>query len=238
MTATTLLLGLACVTLGATVQATIGFGAALLSAPLLLLVDTRFVPGPIAVAGLAVNVSMVLANRRHADWSGVRWLGLGLLPGVAAAGLALAVVSGPSLTLLSAGAILAGVAITAAGRTPAMRRRTLLGAGFLSGYMGASAGIGGPPLALTYHDAPTDTLRATLAVVFLLAAPLTLATLALSGHLDAGDLRAGLALAPGGLLGFVISRPLVGRVDDGRLRPVVLAFAALSAVAVILRVAL
>ncbi|MGI8756612.1 MAG: sulfite exporter TauE/SafE family protein [Acidimicrobiales bacterium] len=238
MSAATLVLGLACVTVGATVQATIGFGAALVSVPLLLLVDPRFVPGPIAVAGLAVNVTMAVTQRAHADWPGVRWLAIGLVPGVAVAGLALAAVSGPSLALLSAAAILVAVAISAADRRPPRGRWTLLGAGFFSGYMGTSAGIGGPPLALCYQDAPPRTLRATFAVVFLLTAPLTLATLRVTGHLDASALRAGVALVPGGLLGFALSRPLAGRLADRQVRPVVLAFAALSAAAVIIRVAI
>ena len=46
-----LLLGLVCVTAGAAVQSTIGFGAALVSVPLLLLLDPRLVPGPVTVAG-------------------------------------------------------------------------------------------------------------------------------------------------------------------------------------------
>ncbi len=236
MSTVVLLLGLGAVTVGATVQATVGFGAALVSVPLLLLIDPRFVPGPVAVAGIAVNVAVVIANRAHADWPGVPWLLLGVVPGVVVAGGALALVSGSSLALLSAAVVLVAVTISAARRRPLMGRPTLLGAGFLSGYMGTSAGIGGPPLALTYQDAAPHTLRATLAVVFLATAPLSLLTLHLTGHLDAGELGIGLALTPGGILGFGLSRHLVGRVQDDRLRPLVLGFSAVSAAAVIIRI--
>lgn len=238
MSAVALLLGLVAVTVGATVQATVGFGAALVSVPILLLIDPRFVPGPVAVAGIAVNISVVAANRAHADWPGIPWLLLGVVPGVIVAGGALALVSGSSLALLSATVVLVAVAISAARRRPPMGRPTLLGAGFLSGYMGTSAGIGGPPLALTYQDAAPHTLRATLAVVFLATAPLTLVTLNLTNHLDAGELGIGLALAPGGIIGFGVSRHFVGRAQDDRLRPLVLGFSAISAVAVIVRVLL
>lgn len=238
MTALELALGLAAVTVGATVQSTVGFGAALISVPMLLLINPDFVPGPIAVAGLAVNLTMAVTNRAHADWPGVPWLVFGVVPGVAVAGAALSVVTGNSLALLSAGAIMVAVAISAAERRPPMGRPTLFGAGFLSGYMSTSAGIGGPPLALTYQDAPAQTLRATLAVTFLATAPLTLATLHLTHHLDGADLQAGLCLAPGGVLGFGLSRLFVGRLDQRRLRPAILAFSAVSAAAVIVRVVL
>lgn len=238
MTTTALALGLATITFGAAVQATVGFGAALVSAPLLLLIDPRFVPGPLAIAGVAVNVIMAVTNREHTDWSAVPWLVTGLVPGSALAAAALALVSGSSLALLSASAILVAVAVSATGRRPAMSRRTLLGAGFFAGYMGTSAGVGGPPLALAYQDAPGRTLRATLATVFLAGATLTLSALSLTHHLDATGVRAGLVLAPGGAMGFVASRLVVGRFDGRRLRVAVLVISAVSAAAVILRVAL
>ena len=233
-----LLLGLLMVALGATVQATIGFGAALVAVPLLLLVDPRFVPGPVVIAGLAVNLVMIIVNWGHADWRGVRLALVGLVPGTVLAGVALALVSGTSLSLLSAGAILAAVGISAAGHVPRRGRRTMIGAGFFSGYLGTTAGVGGPPLALAYQDAEGRTIRATLPLVFLVGAGLTLATLVTAGRFAAADLRTGLLLAPGGFVGFATSRALTGRIDDARLRRLVLALSALSASAVIIRIAL
>lgn len=233
-----LFLGLCCVTIGASVQATIGFGAALVSVPLLLLIDPGFVPGPVTIAGLAVNLVMMASNHGHADWRGVRWAAIGVLPGVVLAGVALSVFSGSSLSLLSAGAILAAVGISAAGIRVRRGRRALIGAGFLSGYMSTTAGVGGPPLALVYQDASGETIRATLPWVFLVGASLTLVTLIATGHFSSGDLGAGLILAPGGFAGFGVSRFAVGRIDDARLRRIVLAVSALSASAVIIRVAL
>lgn len=235
MTTTQLVLGLVCVTLGATVHSTIGFGAALLSVPLLLLINPDFVPGPITVAGLAVNLFVLSANRGHADWRGVRWAGLGLLPGTALGAVALILFTGSSLAVLAGSAVLVAVAVCAAGSRLPEGRRTLLGAGFFSGYLGTTAGISGPPLVLAYQDAPAATLRATLSWIFLAGAFLTLLTLRATDHLHAADWRTGLILAPGGLFGFVASRPLVGHVDSDRLRTAVLVVSALSAVAAIAR---
>lgn len=238
MTASDLVLGLLCVTVGASVQGTIGFGAALVAVPLLLLVNPGFVPGPVTVAGLAVNVVMLVVNLGHTDWRGVRWAALGLLPGTLLAGAALSQVNGASLSLLSAGAILAAVGVSAAGFMPRRGRRTLFGAGTLVGYLGTTAGVGGPPMALVYQDAPGQTLRATLPWVFLASASLTLLTLSQTGNLAIADWRTGVVLAPGGFVGFAASRLMIGRINDARLRRLVLAISALSAATVIIRVAL
>lgn len=229
MTGIELVLGLLCVTLGAAVQTTIGFGAALVSVPLLVLVDPRLVPGPVTVTGLVLNLLLLGADRDHADWRGARWAVAGLVPGTAVAGVALVLVAGRSLTALSCGAVLVAVATCAAGLRPRARRRTFAAAGFWSGYLGTTAGVGGPPLALAYHDAPGRTLRATLPVVFLAGAVLSLAALAASGHLALADWRAGLVLAPGAAVGRAATRGLAERVDGPGLRVAVLVLSAASA---------
>lgn len=236
MTPLQLLLALLCVTLGAAVQGSIGFGASLVSIPLLLLVNPTLVPGPALVAGITINVIGLVAGIEHTDWRGVRWAVVGLLPGTLVAAVALSIFSGPSVALLSATAVLAAVAVSAAGARPPAGRRTLLGAGFFSGYLNTAAGVGGPPMALAYQDAPARTLRATLPVVFLAATLLTGITLASTGHLTALDWRIGLVLAPGGALGYVAARPVAHRIDGARLRSAVLVVSASSALLAIARV--
>lgn len=231
-----LLLGLVCVTAGAAVQSTIGFGAALVSVPLLLLLDPRLVPGPVTVAGLGLNLLMLGADPGHADWRGARWAVLGLLPGTAVAAVALVRFTGHSLTVVSCAAVLAAVGTCAAGLRPRSRRRTFAAAGFWSGYLGTTAGVGGPPLALAYQEASGRTLRATLPIVFVASALLTLGVLAGTGHLAAADWRAGLVLAPGGAIGRLATRGLVDRVDGRRLRGAVLVVSASSALVGLLRV--
>lgn len=236
MSETELVLALGCIVLGAAVQSTIGFGASLVAIPLLLLIDPQLVPGPAAVAGLTINLIGMGAGLREADWRGARWAVAGLVPGTAVAALALAISSVRTVALLSALAVLAAVAITALGLRLPRRRRTLLGAGFFSGYLSTTAGVGGPPMALAYHDAPAATLRATLPVVFLAATAMSMVILSGTGHLDAVDWSRGLLLAPGGALGYLAARGLAGRVEGPWLRTTVLAVSAASAVAAIARV--
>lgn len=231
-------LALLCVIVGAAVQGSIGFGASLVSIPLLLLVNPMLVPGPAAVAGLAINLIGVGAGFEHADWRGARWAVVGLLPGTAVAAVVLSRFTGSSIAVLSAMAVLAAVGVSAFGTRPVYGRRILLGAGFVSGYLNTTAGVGGPPMALAYQDAPAKTLRATLPVVFVAATILTMVTLDRTGHLSALDWRIGLILAPGGAIGYVAARGIAHRIDGDRLRGAVLVVSAASALAALARVLL
>src|SRR6185369_15778614 len=69
--------------------------------------------------------------------------------------------------------VLAGVAMTASGIHLRPRRSTLLAAGVLSGFMGTTAAIGGPPIALIYQHAEGPRLRGTLAGYFVVAAAIS-----------------------------------------------------------------
>jgi uncharacterized membrane protein YfcA len=238
MSGTELVLALLCVVLGAAVQGSIGFGASLVSIPLLLLIEPSLVPGPAAVAGLTINLIGMAIGFEHTDWRGVRWSAVGLLPGTVLAALALSVFSGTAIALLSATAVLAAVAVSAVGLRPVGGRRVLLGAGFFSGYLNTTAGVGGPPMALAYQDAPARTLRSTLPVVFVVATVLTMVTLVPTGHLTAMDWRIGLLLAPGGAIGYYGSRGIAARIDGDRLRIAVLVVSAVSALAAMARVLL
>lgn len=233
-----IVLALLCVIVGAAVQGSIGFGASLVSIPLLLLVNPMLVPGPAAVAGLTINLIGMGVGVEDADWYGARWAVLGLIPGTVVAAAVLSIATGNAIAVLSALAVLAAVAVSAFGVRPGSGRRIFLGAGFFSGYLNTTAGVGGPPMALAYQGAPARTLRATLPVVFVAATVLTMITLARTGHLSAVDWRIGLLLAPGGAIGYYATRGIAHRIDGDLLRSAVLVVSAVSAVAALARVVL
>ena len=236
MTAPELIAALVAVLVGASVQGALGFGAGLVSIPLLLLIDPRFVPGPVVIVGLVMNLLALGADAHHADWRGARWAIAGLVPGTIAASFALSAFTGASMTVASAAAVLVAVAVSAAGLRPQARRRTMVGAGFFSGYLGGTAGIGGPPLALAYQGAPVRTLRATLPAIFVAGGALTLVALARTDHLSSLDWRLGLVLAPASVLGYQVTRRLTAGIEGDGLRQAVLVVSAISALAAIARV--
>jgi len=131
--------------------------------------------------------------------------------------------------------VLAGVAMTASGIHLRPRAPTLLVAGVLSGFMGTTAAIGGPPLALIYQHAEGPRLRGTLAGYFVVAAAISIAVLALAGRFGLHDLLAGVALLPGVVLGYSFSHRAARWVDRGFTRQAVLLVSALAALALVVR---
>src|SRR6516164_5836645 len=130
--------------LGSGVQGGVGFGSALVSAPLLALVDTRFVPGPITVVTTILNLFIIRSSEDAAFDPQVRWALGGLVPGTIAAGVTLLALSSRGLSITFALMVIVGVVLTGSGWDIRKTARTLFGAGLLSGFMGTVSGIGGP----------------------------------------------------------------------------------------------
>jgi hypothetical protein len=225
----------AAVAFGATVQGAVGFGMALVAAPLLVLIRPELVPGPLLINGLALTLLVARRERDSIDLFGVKWALVGRVPGVALGALALASAPAEAMSLLVGLAVLAGVALGLARVKLSPGPRVLLGAGLLSGVFGTIASIGGPPLALVYQHEPGPRLRGTLAGYFIVGSLMTLAALIPIGRYGADELTWTLLLLPGTLLGFAGSNRLTGWVDAGRTRRAVLAITTAAGVAAVLR---
>ena len=76
---------------GAMVQGSIGFGLNVVGAPLLVLIDTRFVPGPTLVAALVLTVLVGIRERGSVDRRGFWWIFVGRVPASLAAALVVSV---------------------------------------------------------------------------------------------------------------------------------------------------
>lgn len=221
--------------LGAWVQGGIGFGSALVAAPLLALVDPRFVPGPITVVTTVLNLFVIRASDPDAYDPTIRWSLGGLVPGTVAAGATLVVLSARGLSITFALAVFAAVAITGSGFPVRRAHSVLFAAGVLSGFMGTISGIGGPPVALLYQHDGGPTLRATLPRYFLAGGAITLVTLAVVGKLGGDELARAAVLVPGMAVGIAGSGWLARHVDRRAARPLVLLLSAAAALSVLVR---
>lgn len=223
------------IAVGSFLQGAVGFGSALFAAPLLILLDPRFVPGPLIFTGLILSV---LAMRRDAaDFAASRigWTLSGRLPGSAIGAATLGIIPMHELNVLLASLVLLAIAITVSGFEPRTNRRSLLLAGLLSGFMGTTASIGGPPLALVYQRLPGPVLRWAMAANFLVGGVVSLGLLSMAGRFGPPDLLVGAILLPASALGFAFSHLGARYVDAGRTRVAVLGVSALSSVAILLQ---
>src|SRR5947207_3095644 len=99
------------VALSAWIQASVGFGYALVSAPLLALVSPQLVPGPIMVSSFVLSAATGWRERQCIDRRGVLVALLARAPGVMLSGFALSLLSLHALNVLFGALVLLAVAI-------------------------------------------------------------------------------------------------------------------------------
>jgi uncharacterized membrane protein YfcA len=221
------------VALGGFVQSGIGLGLGLIAAPVVTLLDPALMPGSMLVAGAGLPVLILAREVLHTDWHGVSWALAGRVAGTVGGIWVLAVVSLRALGIVVGGMVLAVVVLSIRAAVVPRNRVTLVTAGVISGVTGTATSIGGPPVALLYQDESGPRVRATLSFYFTIGNSVALAALALSGHLPAQDVVAGLVFAGCAAAGFAGAAGLRRFLDAGRTRAAVLAAAAGSALVLI-----
>jgi uncharacterized membrane protein YfcA len=225
----------ASVAVAAFVQGTIGVGFALIVAPILAFTAPALLPVCVLVLMLPLNIYVAWRERGALDRSGAAWITAGRLVGTFGGLWILVAIPASALSfLVGAATILAAGATLVA---PPFRAgpRAFASAGLVTGVTETATGIGGPPLALVYQHHAPETLRATLALCFLVGQVLSLAVLAVAGRVSAAQFGIALLLMPPLVLGAVASRHLHRRVGGRVLRVFVLAFAIVSGVVLLLR---
>lgn len=235
MTLLQFLLATGVVTVGATLQGSIGYGLGIFSVPFLLLIEPELIPGPLLSSSMVLTV---LVARRH--WEAVRlgdlkWAVLGRFVGV---GLALLVLLTAPPDWLGPGfgvVILLGVVLSASGVQVNPAPTSLSVAGLLSGFMGTLVSVGGPPMALLYQRESGPRMRGTLSAYFLVGVVISTAGLVLIGKYGLRELALAASLVPGLLIGFTISRTTLQLLDRGYARVGVVVISAIAAVVVIVR---
>jgi uncharacterized protein len=223
------------VAVGACAQGVLGFGLGLVAAPVLAMVDTDLVPGPLLFVGVPLTVMVALRERGSLDFHGVRWALVGRIPGTVAGAVAVSALPERPLAILLALVVLTAVLLSLGGWRVRPTPGTLVTAGTASGFMGTATSIGGPPMAIVYQRRAGPELRATLAAYFLVGAAFSLALLAVAGEFRGPELVHGLVLLPGVLVGFACSRLAAPLLDRGYTRAAVLSFSSASALALLIQ---
>lgn len=219
----------------ATIQGTVGIGFAMVSVPILSLIDARLAPVPQLIIVLPLTLSMAWRERHSIDLSGFWWIIFGRIPGAIAGIALLAVASQQTLDVFIGIVVLLAVAIIATGvhvrRTSVAQFTT----GVASGTTGIVASIGGPAIALLYSSAEARTIRPTIAAIFTIGISMSLFFRALSGNISSSDFAVSAVLFPAVIAGYLLSSLLKDRIPTERVRVAILVISAAAAVGLLVR---
>ncbi len=231
-----LLIASVVVFVGAFVQTAVGFGLAVIAAPVLYFIDPDFVPAPVTVAALTLSLANAWVYRDGVSLAGLKAAVIGRVPGsLAGAGLLLWIDSN-LLALWIGLSVLFAVAVSLSSLRWHPTPGRMMAAGFLSGFMGTSTSIGGPPMALLWQHQAVHLIRANLAAFFVVSCLISLVILAPVGHFGLRHLQLSLPLLPATLLGFWVARRTMHRLPHAGIRAGSLILCAMSGSAAVFSV--
>lgn len=203
---------------GSYVQSSIGFGLAIIAAPVLFFIDPQFVPAPITVSALTLSLANARKHRHAISFKGLQAAIVGRVPGTVAGGLLLLWINQRELALYLGLTVLLAVGLSLSRLRIRPGKTAMFTAGFLSGFMGTSSSIGGPPMALVMQHEKGDFIRANLAAFFVASCVLSLIMLALVGRFGLEEIRLSLPLMPATLVGYWLAMRTLHLISPRNLR--------------------
>jgi len=230
-----LLLGIIIVIFGAILQGSIGFGLGPFAVPLLLLINPIFVPGPVLIIALFLTILMFKREKHAVNIIEIKWAVFGRLVGTIVGALVLVIISKSQLSLLFAVVILISLFIFISGIKLKLSNFNLIFVGIMSGFMGTTASIGGPPMGLLYQNEKGPRIRGTLSGIFMIGTVLALISLIIINKLGITELKIALILLPGIFIGYYFSKYSLKVLDKGYIRPAILTISGITSIILVLR---
>lgn len=225
----TLALASLIVFLGALTQSLIGFGLAVVASPLLYIVDPQLVPGPVIAMGFTISLLTLFRERGHLEFNGLQYALIGRVPGGFIGASLLLFAPQPILGLSIAAIVAVAVILSLYKFSLPVNKKTLFGAGVVSGIFGNIAAIGGPPMAILLSGKDASQFRAALSAFFIFSSTIAMVILAITGLLELKHLWLSLMLLPSVLLGYLVAGRLVGSVDKDKTKMATLVLCSISA---------
>lgn len=230
-----LLMATLAVLAGSIIQGATGLGLGMVAAPVLMIIDPIFVPGPLLMLAMMVSLLMVLREWRNIDLTGLTMALTGRVPGTILAAVIFTAIPLALFGIIFGVMVLAAVLLSATRWRFVSSRRNLLFAGFASGFMGTLTSIGAPPLALAYQDKPAAVIRSTMAAFFTIGCAFSIAMLIFFGGFSVDHLMVTVIFIPPLLVGFKISNLVVARLNSRTVRLSMLTLSGISAATLIIR---
>lgn len=205
MFSSTALIAMFLIFLGSFVQTAIGFGLAIVAAPLLFLISADYVPAPICIVALFISILNALKHSSNIELGGLKMALIGRVPGSIAGGILLVLVSTDVLALWLGLLVLFAVAVSLLPYRIEPTPIKMGIAGFFSGFFGTSSAIGGPPMALILQHQEANQLRGNLSAFFVFSSIISLSIQIPAGFLTLHHLWITIPLIPSAWLGYKLA---------------------------------
>jgi uncharacterized membrane protein YfcA len=219
--------------IGSFIQSSIGFGLAVVAAPILFFLDPVYVPAAIMISALVLSVANSYSHWRSISFHGLKFAVIGRVPGTVFGGFLLLWISPRVLALWIGVSVLLAVGLSMANTVFKANSRSLFIAGFLSGFMGTSTSVGGPPIALVMQHQENDYIRANLAGFFVVSCLMSIMMLFVVGRFGLEHIVISLPLIPATLAGYWLAMRTMHRISHQTLRRFSLALSAIAGAAAI-----
>lgn len=210
------------VLLGSLVQTAMGFGLALVAAPALFLLDPNLVPAPLICLAFLLSILNTYSNRQSLRIGELVIAFWGRIPGTVLGIYVLLIASQGVLSLAIGSCVIIAVLLSVSSISFSPNNSSLLWAGFMSGFMGSAAAVGGPPIALVYQSQQANHVRANLSAYFLIGCALSLFAYILVDRFQQAELLKTLQLLPSLLIGYWLGRQGLKLLQQSWFRPLIL----------------
>ena len=209
-----LIIAMLLIFLGSFIQSATGFGLAIVTSPILIILLPAYIPGPIIIVGLFLAIVNAFKYRSTISIGGLKHALIGRIPGTLAGGALLYYIDIAQLSLLLGIVVLMAVLLSLLPIKIEPTRNRLMFAGFLSGFFGTSSGIGGPPMALLLQHQQAHFIRANLAAFFVVSGVMSLLIQIPIGYMSMHHVYLSLPLLPASYLGYLVAMLFVNRIPQ------------------------
>lgn len=194
------------VAVGILVQARIGIGFALISAPILFIINPAYMPGPILILGFSLSLLLFIGEKQKLVLPLILPAVIARFPGSWVAVIILAHLPHWLLSLMIGLSLLCASLVSFSNVSIALNRVNLFYAGFISGFAGTITSIGGPVMALMYQNQPPLQARQALISFFLVGTPISILLLIVSDSISTSAYILSVKMLPAVLVGFLCSQ--------------------------------
>lgn len=203
---------------------------AVVAAPFIVLVKPDWVPVVLSVTALPLSGINAWNQRQALDYKNMAVPMLTRLIGTSCGAWVLVQMNSFWLQIAVAVSVLIAVAFTLRGVHFEATPHRLGWAGFLSGFMGTTTSIGGPPMAIVMQHGEPRTVRANLSLYFTYSCTISIISYVVVGVMTWRLFLESISFLPCVIIGFALGLRTRRIMDGSKYRPVLLGICTVAAV--------